>query len=677
MRMFLVLMSLSSLMAWAGEQGLTPDDVARLRSVGDAVMSPDGERIAYTLNVPRRPFLDENGKPWKELHVWDSVRGSKPYITGEVNVDNVSWSPDGKWISFTSKRGKDKESALYVLPYDGGEAQKILSHETGIGNYEWSPDGRQIVFLASDEENKERKKLKDKGFEQEIYEEESLPNRIWIADISGDEPVKTVVPSDGHVKAVSWNPNGKSLAIAKAPTTLVDDGIVKNRAFVIDAKSGQTQMAIKNPGKLGEMKWSPDGSKLALISAADENDPSAGRLFIADVKGNKVDRFFLEDEGDVSTIAWKDANTVVYLWKSGVDTSVRTLNLKKGAAHDELENSGLTFPGLSYGSGKMALVGDSPTHPGEVFLWAEGTAGVKRLTFSNPWLDAVALAPQEVVNYKARDGLDLQGLLIRPLNEKKGERYPLIVVVHGGPESHFNNGWLTSYSRLGQMSAAKGYAVFYPNYRASTGRGVAFSKLDHGRPAMEEFDDIVDGVRYLVEKEKLVDEKKVGVTGGSYGGYATAWCSTALTEHFAAGVMFVGISNKISKAGTSDIPEELFLVHDRHRLWEDWDLFLRQSPIYHVEKARTPLLIMHGKDDTRVHPSQSMELYRHLKTIGQVPVRLVFYPGEGHGNKKAASQYDYSLRTLRWFDHFLKNDGKTLPPKDLDYGFDTSAAGGK
>lgn len=200
-------------------------------------------------------------------------------------------------------------------------------------------------------------------------------------------------------------------------------------------------------------------------------------------------------------------------------------------------------------------------------------------------------------------------------------------------------------------------AVFYPNYRASTGRGLEFLKSGQGDLAGKEFDDIVDGVDHLVE-EGIADPDRVGVTGGSYGGYATAWMSTYYSSRFAAGVMNVGISNNISKWGTSDIPEELYLVHARERIWNAWNDFLERSPIYHVENAETPLLIAAGKEDTRVHPSQSLELYRHLDVRKpEVPVRLVQYPGEGHGYTRSTAQLDFQLRMLRWFDAYLKDDG--------------------
>jgi dipeptidyl aminopeptidase/acylaminoacyl peptidase len=226
---------------------------------------------------------------------------------------------------------------------------------------------------------------------------------------------------------------------------------------------------------------------------------------------------------------------------------------------------------------------------------------------------------------------------------------------------------LTWYSSAGQTAAARGFAVFFPNYRGSTGRGVAFSKMGQAGYAEAEFNDLVDAVGHLVEIG-LVDRDRVGITGGSYGGFASGWGATGLTEHFAASVMFCGVSDLISKFGTTDIPKEMYLVHARSQPWENWQWFLQQSPIYHAPNAKTPILILHGKDDPRVHPSQSLELYRYLKTAGQAPVRLVLYEDEEHGNTKAASRYDYNLRLLRWMEHYLKGPGGDPPPYELDYG---------
>ena len=195
---------------------------------------------------------------------------------------------------------------------------------------------------------------------------------------------------------------------------------------------------------------------------------------------------------------------------------------------------------------------------------------------------------------------------------------------------------------------------------------MAFSKLGQKDAAGAEFDDLLDAVDHLIEMG-VADENRIGVTGGSYGGYATAWLATRHSERIAAGVMFVGISNKISKFGTTEIPQEETLVHALEYPWEKWQYNLKRSPLYHASSCRTPLLIMGGTDDPRVSPTQSDELYRALKIMDKSPVRLVRYPGEKHGNRRAASRYDYQLRLLRWFNHYLKGEGGDPPPFGLDY----------
>ena len=308
-------------------------------------------------------------------------------------------------------------------------------------------------------------------------------------------------------------------------------------------------------------------------------------------------------------------------------------------------------------------------HDREVYAAGGASPGFRRLTDSNPWLQDVSLATQRAVRWKARDGLELEGLFIEPLHDGLGDPPPLIMIAHGGPEGHFRNGWNSSYSRPGQLAAAEGFAVFFPNYRGSTGRGVAFSKMGQGDAAGPEFDDLIDGLDYLVA-EGLVDGKRVGVAGGSYGGYATAWLGTRYTERFRAGVMFVGISNKLSKALTTDIPYEDVLVHTRYDPWARLEYSMERSPLSYVERSRTALLIAGGTGDSRVHPSQSLQFYRALKMVGKTPVRYVRYPGEGHGNRRAAARNDYTHRLIRWMRHFVADGATELPPWDLELGVD-------
>ncbi|MEM7730081.1 MAG: prolyl oligopeptidase family serine peptidase [Pseudomonadota bacterium] len=260
-------------------------------------------------------------------------------------------------------------------------------------------------------------------------------------------------------------------------------------------------------------------------------------------------------------------------------------------------------------------------------------------------------------------------MLITPEGRAPRGGWPLIMTVHGGPEAHDSDGWVTAYSRPGQFGAGDGYAVFYPNYRGSTGRGVAYAKEHQDDYAGAEFNDLVDAKNALVEAG-IADADRVGITGGSYGGYASMWGATAQSEHFAASVPFVGISNQVSKFGTSDIPNEMHLVHSLRWPWEDnWMNLLERSPIFYAGESTTPTLIMHGERDTRVHPSQSMELYRSMKVRTDTPVRLVFYPREGHGNRRAAARLDYAYRLMRWMDTYLAEDAtRNDPMPEFDLG---------
>jgi len=666
-RTLLLLAGLSAL-AFAQGAELTPHAVAALRSVTSAQISPDGSKVAYVLSVPRAAGKDEDGTAWTELHLLDVETGrSTPFITGEASVAGVAWVPGRAEVSFVTKRGKDKTRSVYTIPIGGGEARPALAHKTDIRTYAWSPDGKEIAFIAPDEEPEAEKKRKEKGFRQEVYEEDWRRSRILVAATEpGAKPREIAV--DGIPQALEWSPSGDRLAVSVAPTPLVDDVMMRTRIHVVDAKSGEVRGKVANPGKLGQFTWSPDGSELALISAVDEHDSFAGTLMTVAATGGTPKPYLQPVDLDTAHVEWLDKDSIFTLLDLGLDTAMfewKAPNVMN--THVKSGGPSLTAMSLSKSGQRAAFVGSTASHMPEVYLWkGPQAAGLERATNSNPGLDPAKLAPQEIVNYTARDGVKLSGVLIRPLNEEKGKRYPLVLCVHGGPEAHIRNGWLTSYSNPGQMLAAKGIAVFYPNYRGSTGRGAAFRKLSFGDPAGKEFDDLVDAVDHLVATG-LADKDKVGITGGSYGGYATAWCSTRYTDRFAAGVMFVGISNKVSKVGTTDIASEEFLVHAGKRPWENWQFFLERSPIYYAQKSKTPLLILHGKDDPRVSPTQSRELYRHLKVAGNAPVRLVMYPGEEHGNQKAAARLDYSLRMVQWFEHYLKGPGGAPPPHEISY----------
>jgi dipeptidyl aminopeptidase/acylaminoacyl peptidase len=665
----------------AGEEAgdvLTEVMLAKIRQVGSVRISPDGKLIAYILSVPRPIYTDDDGPSWSELHVVDRKGTSRPFITGQVNISSIEWTPDGRGVSFLTKRGDDEHKALYVIPSDGGEARKVLEHETDIGGYSWSPDGRQVAFTAKPKLDEEIEKDEKHGFDAEIYEEDYLLTKVWIAAADYQEPgpdrddeyKPRMLELEGSASTLKWNPDGKHLAVALAPTPLVDDSYMKRRIHIVGVESGKSLLKLDTEGKLGQITWSPDGKHLALVAGVDKHDPREGHLMVASVDNSKTTDLLPDYPGHIWSIAWQDNDTIMYLGYQGVWTTFAKVDIDGTKKKTILPVGKYTLYGLSLSRDGLsgAFIGDSPRHPREVFAMVHGEILPRRLTYSNPFLDEIRLAKQEVIKFRARDRLELEGILVRPLDEKRSVRYPLIMMVHGGPEAHHLNGWLTRYSLPGQVAAAQGFACFYTNYRGSTGRGLAFSKLSQADPAGKEFDDLVDAIDHLV-KIKLVDKERVGITGGSYGGYASAWGATYYSDRYAASVMFVGISDVFLCYALGDIPEEHRLVHYMKYPWEDPELMRQRSPISYFQKCRTPLLIMHGKSDPRVHPAHSLALYRVIKAYGKAPVRLVYYPGEPHGNRRAGSRLDFSLRLMRWMNHYLKGPGGRPPP----YGLDLSA----
>ena len=643
--------------AAAQQNGITPLQVAQIQTASNPHLTEDGRHVVFTRSIPVDP-REANETNSTELFVYDLESGTERSLYSESRFSGLALRPQSDAVTFLARRDGDDRTSLYQIALSGGVPEMIYSFDRSISAYRWAPDGDRIVFIANEELESMASSL---PYQPELFEETFANRQAYVVSVTQGDVRQ--LSADGSFYIMAWSPDGRRIAASVAPDASVDASYMLQRVHVFDAASGEVVARIDNEGKLGDIVWSPDGSQLALLAADHINDPIAGRIMTVPSSGGSPTNILPDFEGKFESIDWTPDGVIHYLASEGAERSFGTIRSDGTDMNRIVEPGGRVITSFSTPRhGQVAMTAMAPEHPNEVFILRAGSGEPQRLTNSNPWLDGVAMGRQEVIEYPTRDdAYQVEGILIYPVDYVEGTSVPLITVVHGGPESHYTNGWLTGYSSPGQMAAANGYAVFYPNYRGSTGRGIEFAMSSQADLAGAEFDDVVDGVDYLIARG-VADGDRVGVTGGSYGGYATAWMSTRYSERFAAGVMFVGISNNISKWGTSDIPEELYHVHARERVWDHWQKHLERSPIYWVENAQTPLLIMHGSQDTRVHPAQSLELYRHIKVRRpDVPLRLVFYPGEGHGNARASSRYDYSLRMLQWFDTYLQGDGAEMP----------------
>jgi dipeptidyl aminopeptidase/acylaminoacyl peptidase len=635
---------------------LSPEDFLKLKRVSSVAVNPAGTLVAYTVDTQRKPTEDP-GPANSELFILN-VRSKEttPYVT-RTRVSSLEWKPDGSAVAFLMKRGE--KAQVWAISASGGEAVQLTSSDEPVLVFHWHPDGQHIAYVAQQSKNKRDKRLEEKGYGFVFFEENLRSRNLYLAGVSQDSfPAPTQLTKNISVWSFEFSDDGHWIALAASDRPLVDESYMSQKIHLLNLQTGAIRHLATPPGKLGNLSFSPDGLNIAYVGAISRQDHAVSQVYTVPTSGGSPFNATPTDyRGHVTWVGWKDKQTVLYRSADGVTTSYRTSRLggRESSIYLNTQEAGVAFdaPSIQANSSLIAFIGQSANIPGDVYL-CSSSHSAERATTVNPWLAQRTLGNQTIVRYKARDGKDIEGLVIHPVGEEASQRYPLLVVVHGGPESHYNNGWLTSYAEPGQVFAGKGYMVFYPNYRASTGYGVAFAAEGYGDAAGKEFDDIADGIDYLCTKGQA-DRERVGLGGGSYGGFASAWFATYYTKYVRAVVMFVGISDLISKQSTTDIPNEDVSVHTGKPVEQTWEFSLKRSPIYWAHQSTTATLICGGSDDTRVHPSQSIELYRRMKVNNHPAVRLVQYPGEQHGNAKQPGRIDLLYRTLEWYDWYVRD----------------------
>lgn len=643
---------------------LTLEDLTRIRQVTSAQMSPDGQFIAFTITESSKVY-ERPHNPGKELYLVDKQHNVYPFLRGPQAIGLVRWSRDSQSLWFLAKRQHDEYVGIYRIATNGGEAVKYVAFEKDIDNFALSESGERLLFWAPSPQTGQEQSLTELGFNVTVADSNRDRNRLYVVSLAAGESRHAVeIPLTSHVVDAQWHPDEKRILLVSAASSNTDDIIMGKSLSIIDVQ-GKTLSQFPHKGKMGRAQFSPDGEYFAVIGSTGLDDPSEGRLLVAATDSNvlvpQLDNF----QGHIVDVGWLSDSKVVFVAHRGTASLIGQKTIgKKPGRYKTIRKSEhpITRMTVDKNGDNLALLMSHPEYPRELFWYRKGA--MRRMTDSNPWLRQKALATPQVVTYTARDGLEIEGLLFVP--DGLASPAPTLLVVHGGPESHFSNGWLNRYTHPVSYAVSKGFVVFMPNYRGSTGRGVEFTKLGQRDLAGAEFNDLLDAKAYLVAKQ-LTDPDKVGITGASYGGYASSWAATRMTEEFAAAVSSMGASEQISKFGTSDIPTEMKQQHTLKWPWHDWQNMLSRSPLFYAEQARTPLLLLHGEKDARVHYSQSLQLYQYLKQIGQTPVRLILYPDEGHGLSNRAARLDYSARMMRWFEHFILEGHEHLPPVDLPH----------
>jgi dipeptidyl aminopeptidase/acylaminoacyl peptidase len=622
---------------------LTPEALLSLRHLSDLEYSSDGTRIAFVVTEP--PKGDQRPR-----HIWlfEPATGSFRQLTySEKTESQPKWSPDGRSLAFLSNR--DANQQIYLLSLTGGEAQPLTKGKRNITRFEWSQDGKQIAFIAPDAKTEaEDKKEKDKDDARVADKDEKQP-RLWLFDLATKSEC-ALTPPNYAVSELAWFPDNQSLAIVATDHPESDRNT--DRLFRVAAASPPDPKSLPAPkellaplGPFGDIQIAPTGNTISFIGSR-QDGPSPHDFWLLPV-GSPAAKNLTAISLDRAVFAhrWKKDGSLLLLAADGFTRKL--LHYTPSGAREDLSFPDTVPSSFSFNDhGDLAFVGETATQPQEIWLAVSGQPAKEFPTFNRSFNAAILRKP-ELYKYKSFDGLPIEAAILKPANYDSKSKLPLIALIHGGP----TGAWESSIEAWGQLLAARGYAVFYPNIRGSVGYGQKFVESNRADWGGGDFQDVMAGVEDLVTKG-VADPNHLGIGGWSYGGYMSAWAITQKTKYmFKAAVSGAGMANLISEYGT-----------EQHPSYDEWfwsvpyekpEGFLNHSPFLFLKNAKTPTLILQGDADTVDPLGQSQELYRGLKRYG-VPTELVVYPREPHGLREEKHLVDRLNRIVAWFDKYLK-----------------------
>lgn len=632
---------------------LRPGDVYRLQSTGDAQISPDGKWFVYTLTTIDSAKDKRNTDIW--MMSWDGIE-SVQLTNSPDGENNPKWSPDGKYISFTTARNGGN-SQVYLLNRLGGEAIKLTDVKGELNDYAWSPDGKKLLLTIKDYEDTAGKKgakpyVIDKyKFKQDIsgYQYDKRKTHLYLFDVAAKK-ADTLTAGNYNEAGAQWSPDGNAIAFV-SNTTDDPDKNSNSDIFIIAAKPGAVAKQFTTwKGRDGSPEWSPDGKYIAYLrSTSDENfimyDQSV--LAIATVAGGDPVLLSKSLDRPVASTRWnKDGTSIAVLvtddcerYIAAYDVNSRQMNKIIGG------NRSFTSLELHPNGNWIASMSD-PQLPSEYYALEKGT--LRRLTrVQDDFISNLSLATVEKFTSKSKDGTAVSNLLYLPANSSR-EKLPVIFFIHGGPVGQDEYG----FDLTRQMLAAKGYAVVAVNYRGSNGRGIDYSKAIYADWGNKEVLDIQGAADHLISKG-IADADRMGIGGWSYGGILTNY-TIAKDTRFKAAASGAGSALQLSLYGVDQYI--LQLDNELGQPWKDrnFEKYLKLSyPFLHADKIKTPTLFMAGEKDFNVPAIGSEQMYQALRSIG-IPTELIIYPGQFHGITLPSFQKDRFERYIQWFDKYMQ-----------------------
>ncbi|HEY3739023.1 MAG TPA: S9 family peptidase [Bryobacteraceae bacterium] len=650
-----VLLPMAFALAAAGFAGQTPTAEQSLswKTVSNAKISPDGSMIAYTTQET----------DWKDnefrTQIWIMrTRDKTAYelTSAAKSSSSPEWSRDGRRIAFLSERVGGK-AQVFVIDPQGGEAVQLTHSETSVIAFHWSPDGSMIAYTAADAESKEHKQRKEKYGEFEIVQQDDSMVHLWWIAVPAEqtaEESKAERLTEGSIFSVgpfNWAPDSKRIAFSAAhDPELGSAGTSDIYVIALDQKTATKIVQTRGPDT--NPLWSPDGEKIAYETSNGEeaNFYKTSRIAVVTPGGSPVvvtpdfdENPRLLDWGPDGIYFGAMEKTAEHLFRADPATHKVT----RLSAND---HTIAVRPSFTHDFKQAASICSAPNEFAEVcdgpLLAAYQPVP---LTHMRDQLQGFDIGTREVVQWKSKDGTKIEGILLKPVGFDPSHKYPLLVVIHGGPTGIDRPDIAPDRYYPVERFLAKGAVVLRPNYRGSAGYGEKFRSLNVRNLGLGDYDDVISGVDYLIGKG-FVDRDRVGAMGWSQGGYISAFI-TCYSDRFRAVSVGAGISDWMTYYVNTDI-HPFTRQYLKATPWEDWAIYRKTSPISYVERAKTPTLIQHGELDKRVPIPNAYELYQALQDRG-VPVRMVVYKGFGHGITKPKQQLHLLEQNYEWFSQYV------------------------
>ena len=663
-------------------RGITPEDYYSFEFLSDPHISPDGKLVAYVVTKIDRTQNRRNATIW--MVAIDGSRAPWQFTTSPQSANSPRWSPDGQSLAFLSSRptgetagtgttatpgAEQLRSQVYVLSMNGGEARRVTNLKNGISSLQWSPDGNRLVVVSRTGPSDSRPESKDRS-DVRHYKNSSYKfndsgwfddrrTHLWIVDVKSGSSRQVTEGNDWNDSDPQWSPDGTRIAFVSNRTGKEYDENRNTDVWVISSDGGPLTKISDHEEADNSPRWSPDGKTIAFTGELHDRDHP--KIWLAPATGGTPSVLAVNNLDLIPTgLEWTDANSLHFETGIKGESQLFRVDLQKKTFEQVTRGSrAVRNADFNDRARRVVYTANDFKHLDDLYVADLNGTNERKLTNLNDALwKHLQLADVERFTYKSADDWDVDGFLVKPIGWQDGKKYPMILSVHGGPAGQYGVDWYHEF----QVYAAKGYAVVFTNPRGSTGYGQKFERGIVGEWGGKDYVDVMNGVDAALKRYPWIDADRLGVTGGSYGGFMTNWI-VGHTNRFKAAVTLRSLSNFISDDGTRDgaYGHSPDFGGD---IFEKFDLYWDRSPLKYAKNVKTPTLILHSDNDFRVPIEQGEQWFRALKHYG-VTTEIVMFPRENH-NLTRTGEPKHLVESLNWqlywFDRFINGNAAAAAP---------------